>query len=96
LFDQSRTSNFDLIHITPSPILAGFDGLDDGVLGRAKVLRGVPVLGRVATAYVAAGEAHPQVHPGVSDLQAIFTAAGTGLDVANFLHVFALAHFFLL
>jgi hypothetical protein len=64
------------------------------MLRHVKMFRGVLVLGRVAATHVAAGEAHPQVHPGVSDLQAIFTATGTRFDVANFLYVFALAHLF--
>jgi hypothetical protein len=90
-----RNSNFDFIHVTPLPIFAGFDRLHDRVLRRVKMFRGVLVFGRVAAAHVAAGQAHPQVHPGVSDPQAILAAAGTWLDIVNLLHVFASAHFFL-
>ena len=65
------------------------------MLRGVKMFGGVLVLGRVAAADVAAGEAHPQMDPSVSDLQTIFTAARAGFDVADFLQVFALAHFFL-
>src|SRR5579863_9044532 len=92
--NNSTISNFYFIDVTPSPILAGFDGLNDGMLRGVKMFRGVLVLGRVAAAHVAAGETHAQVHPGVSDLEAVFTAARAGFDVANFLQVFAFAHFF--
>jgi len=65
---NAKISNFYFIDVTPSPILARFDGLNDGMLRGVKMLRGVLILGRVAAAYVAAGETHPQMDPSVSDL----------------------------
>jgi hypothetical protein len=94
LFEEFKTSNFYFIGVTPSPILAGLDGLNDGMLRGVKMFGGVLVLRRIAAADVAAGETHAQMDPRVSDLEAVFTAARTRLDVTNFLQVFALAHFF--
>jgi hypothetical protein len=42
------------------------------VLAFVKVLRGVLVLGAVATAHVATFQAQSQVHPGVSHFQTLF------------------------
>lgn len=47
------------VYVTPSPNLARLDRADDRVTRLAKVLGGVFVLGAVATADVAAAEAHP-------------------------------------
>src|SRR5712692_2296489 len=61
--------------------------------GRMKMPGGMLVLGGVAAAHVSARKAQSEMHPTVTHLQAIFTAAGTRFDVANFLYVFASAHF---
>src|SRR6266851_5504914 len=44
----------ELVDVTPAPVLAGLERSHDGMLSRAEVLRGVPVLRLVATADVPA------------------------------------------
>ncbi len=51
--------------------------------GRAKMFRGVLVLGRVAAPDVPASQAHPQMDPAVLHLQAFLAACGTRLDIAD-------------
>jgi hypothetical protein len=46
----------------------------------------VAIFGRIATADVAAFEAHPQMYPGIADFQAIFATLGVRL---YFLQVFS-------
>src|ERR1700688_3904170 len=53
----------DLVDITPAPVLAGLERSHDGMLSRAEVLRGVPVLRLVATADVPACAAQAKMHP---------------------------------
>jgi hypothetical protein len=76
-----------LVDITPTPILAWFDRLHDGMFASVKMLGGVFVLGRIAASDVAAREAHAQMDPLVSHLQAFFAAVGTGLYVLDFFDV---------
>jgi hypothetical protein len=45
-----------LIHVTPAPVFALFKGLDDRVLGGMKMLGGMLVGRRIATADMAADE----------------------------------------
>ena len=59
--------------------------MNDGMLRGVKMFGGVLVLRRIAAADVAAGKTHAQMHPRISDLEAIFTAARARFDVANFL-----------
>jgi hypothetical protein len=42
------------------------------------------VLGRIATAHVAADQALAQVYPGIAHLQAFFAALCAGLDFSDF------------
>ena len=53
------------------------------MIGRAKVFGGMLVLGRVAAADMPVGQAHPQMDPTVLHLQALFTAGGARLDIAD-------------
>ena len=55
-----------LVHKTPSPTLAFFQALDDGVTGVLKVLAGMFVLGIITAAYVTTGHANPEVNPGIA------------------------------
>jgi len=50
---------------------------------------GVLVLGAVATANMATGQAHAQVHPGVAGLQAVFAALGARRHFADFRQMLA-------
>jgi hypothetical protein len=63
----------------PAPVLAGFLGGHDGVLGGVEVLGRVLVGAGVAAAYVAAGEAGAEVDPLGVGLHALFAAGGVGV-----------------
>jgi hypothetical protein len=89
---HSSEVKFDLIDVTPAPVLAGFERLHDRVLGRMKMLGGVLVLGRIAAAYVAAGQAQAEMHPSVTHLQALFAASRVRLYVANLIRMRASFH----
>jgi len=83
---------FHFIDIAPPPAFARLDRPHDGVLGRVKVLRRMPVLRRIATAHVAANHAQPQMHPGVAHLQALAASVAARLQVANLIPVSAFSH----
>jgi hypothetical protein len=55
--------------------------------GLVEVLGGVLVLRGIAAAYVTALQAKPQVDPGITHLQALFTAFSTGGDFTDLLHM---------
>jgi hypothetical protein len=57
-----------------------------------EVLRGVLVLGGVATANVPAAQAQAKVHPPVAHLQTLFTTSGMRFDVLHLVEMCALAH----
>jgi hypothetical protein len=61
----------DLVDVAPPPILPRLEGADDRVLRGVEVLAGVPVLGVIAAADVAADHAQPQMDPGVAQRQAL-------------------------
>jgi hypothetical protein len=83
---------FDLVNVTPAPILAGFEGLDDGVVAGMEVLGRVFIPGRVAAADVSAGQAESKVYPGVPRFKAVFAATRAGADIVNLTKVFTLRH----
>src|SRR5438093_612569 len=78
-----------LIHVAPAPVLAWFEGPDDRMLHAVKMLGGVLVFRRIATAHVAASEAQPQVHPCISYFEAFLAAAASRLDIAHLIEVCA-------
>jgi hypothetical protein len=47
-------AGFDFVDIAPHPGFSGLDRADEWVLGSAKMLGGMLVLGRIAAAYVSA------------------------------------------
>ena len=51
--------------------------------GRAKMFRGVLVLGGVAAPDVSACQAHPQMDPAVLHLQTLLAACGARFDIAD-------------
>jgi hypothetical protein len=61
----------DLVDITPDPRLTRFNRTNQRMLHFLKVLGRMLVLRRVAAAYMSAGEAQAQVHPGVSHFYAL-------------------------
>jgi hypothetical protein len=70
----------DFVEVAPHPIFTRLQGSDNRMLRRVKVLGGVFVLGRIATADVAAFQAQPQMDPGIAHLEAFFTTGRLGLD----------------
>src|SRR5436309_1367057 len=65
-----------LVRVAPPPRFAGLEGAGDGVSRRREVPGGVLVDALVATADVAAHQARPKVHPGVSEVEAFLAAVG--------------------
>jgi hypothetical protein len=63
-----------LIDVAPAPIFAGFERLDNRVLGVMIMFGGVTVGRVIAAADVAANEADAQMHPAAAYPQAIFAA----------------------
>jgi hypothetical protein len=53
------------------------------MLGGVKMLRGMPVLRRITTANMATRQAKAQLHPMVSQLEALFAAFGLRFNLAN-------------
>jgi len=68
-------------------LFAGFDGAHDGVLGLVEVFGSVLVFGGVAAADVSAEEAHAEMDPAVSGLEALFAAFGVWVDVLDLFEV---------
>ena len=80
---QTLPSNHRLVHVTPAPILAGLEGLDDWVTAMMEMTSRVPMRRGIAAADVTAGEAQAQMHPARADSQAILAAFGTRRYIAN-------------
>ena len=60
---SSLKLNEQLVHVAPAPVFAGLEGLDDGVVGRVEMFRGVLVLRVIAAADVAALQTEPEMDP---------------------------------
>lgn len=73
----------DVVDVAPAPVFPWLKGHDDRMLGRVKVLGGVPVPGTVATADVTALHAESEMDPGIACLQTIFTAVRTCVYLVN-------------
>jgi hypothetical protein len=78
--EANVTSNIRVVDIAPLPIFAAFRRLNERVLGGVEVAARVAILRRVAAAHVTAFQAHAQMDPRVSQLQAFFAAFGVRLD----------------
>src|SRR3982751_4124822 len=76
-----------LVHVAPDPVLPRLDRLDQRMALRVEVLRRMAVLRRVAAAHVAAGQAEPEMDPGVAHLQALLAAAGVRFDVVDLIQM---------
>jgi hypothetical protein len=74
---------FNLVHVTPSPVFTGLERADDRVAGAMEVFRGVLVLGLIAAAYVSADHTEPQVDPAVTHLEALLAPIGLRLNVLD-------------
>jgi hypothetical protein len=73
-FHRRKRLEFLLVNIAPAPGLAGLQRLNDGMVRLVKVLGGVLARRTVTAAYMAAGEAEPQVHPPAAGREALLTA----------------------
>jgi hypothetical protein len=73
----------NLVDVTPLPILAGFYGTDNWMLGRVEMLGGMCILRRIAATYVSAEQAHAQMHPGIAHFQAFLATLRLGMDLVN-------------
>jgi len=78
-----RLFNLHLIHKTPHPVLARFDGLHDGMFCGVKMFRCVLVFGRIAASDMAALAAKPQVNPTIAHLQAFFATCALWPDIPD-------------
>jgi hypothetical protein len=82
-----RLGQKHFVHVTPAPVLSGFKGLHNGMLGLMKVLGGVFIFGRVTAPDVTADETFPQVNPGIAHFEALLAALAAGLDLADLFDV---------
>src|SRR5260221_11101297 len=80
---RSLALHFHFVHVTPAPVLARLEGLDDGMPGRVEVFGRVRVLRAVAAADVPAGQAQAQMYPGVAHFQAFLAASATRRYIMN-------------
>ena len=85
----SQFTCFDLVHITPPPILSWLKRLNDRMLRRVKMFSRVLILRRVAARSMPADEAHPQMDPSVADLYAVLTYVLVGLPYFDLVEVTA-------
>jgi hypothetical protein len=72
----------DLVDVTPAPVFAGLEGLDNRVVGRVEMPGRMLVFRRVAAADVSTNEALAQMHPGVANFQTILAAVCAGGDIS--------------
>jgi hypothetical protein len=78
---KEENLHFDLIDVTPAPILARFDRLHNGMFGPVKMFGRMFVLRRIAASHMAALQAHSQVNPSVTHLQAFFAPGSARANI---------------
>ena len=83
---------FEFVDVAPTPGLAGLERLHDRVFGAVEVLGGMFVFRGVAATDMAALQAQPQVHPGVTHLQALLAALGVRCDLLDLVQMLAGFH----
>jgi hypothetical protein len=83
---------FELVHVAPTPRLAGLERLHDRMLAAVKVFGGVFVFRGVATTDMATLQAQPQVHPGVPRFQTLLAALSVRRDLLDLVKMLALFH----
>jgi hypothetical protein len=76
-------SNHCLVHVTPAPVLAGLEGLDDGVTALMEMMCRVPMGRGIAAADMTACQTQAQMHPNSTDPQAIRAAICIGRHPPN-------------
>jgi hypothetical protein len=68
-----------VVDVAPDPVFSGLDGADERMGRGMKMFGGVFVLGGIAAAYFAAGQAEPQMDPGVTCLDTFFALVFAGV-----------------
>jgi hypothetical protein len=61
------------VNVAPDPLFSGLNRSHHGMAGVMEMFGGMFVLRRITAAHVPADHAHPQVNPGVSKFDALFT-----------------------
>lgn len=77
------------VFVTVAPGLTRFDGSDKRVARIHIMFPGVSVPGRVTTTHLAAREAHPQVNPSVTGINALFAYPGIGVGYLDLVQMTA-------
>jgi hypothetical protein len=72
-----------VVHITPAPIFAWLERLDNWVLRLVKMFGCMLVLGRITAAHVPALQAKTQVHPAVAHFQTLLATLAARLHFMN-------------
>jgi hypothetical protein len=70
---QASRLEEQLVDVAPGPVLTRLEGLNDRVVGGVEMPCGVLVLRIVTAADVSTGETETQVHPAISNFQAVLT-----------------------
>jgi hypothetical protein len=76
------------VDVTPAPPFRGIIGLDDRVLGGAKMFCGMSVGRLIAATDMTATAADTQMQPGVAQFQAFFTPQSAWKNVADLREMF--------
>ena len=74
-----------VIYVAVAPVFSGFKGLDNRVPRGVEVLGCVSILRLVASTYVPANQAFPEMHPRVSAPEALLATLGGGDYVFSYL-----------
>jgi hypothetical protein len=82
-------SRLHFIDIAPHPRLSRLNRANQGMMNVVEMFGGVLVLRRVATSNVSARQAHPEMHPRVTDLHTVFTDMLGGLGYFDLIEVSA-------
>src|SRR5260370_1692537 len=72
--NRSSKLEHELVDVTPTPVFTRLEGLDNGVVGRVKMLGGMLILRIVTATDMPAFETEAQGNPAISNLQTILTA----------------------
>src|SRR5260370_20187491 len=78
--NRSSKLEHELVDVTPTPVFTRLEGLDNGVVGRVKMLGGMLILRIVTATDMPAFETEAQVNPAISNFQTILTAIGARCD----------------
>jgi hypothetical protein len=72
-----------LVDVAPAPAFSWFDGSHERMPGFVEVRRGMAIPGGIATANLAALQAHAQVDPGISGLETLLATLGARLHLLH-------------